>query len=315
MAGAPFSLVDIVKAAKDAGIEPGDIQTIVAHEENRYKSELDRVEKQKEKEAEREERHRDRELRKLELEAEEATKKRQHELELARLNVGNRGSVVNPSRSAFPDLKLPNFNDDKDDINDYLNRFEKIAELQKWEVDRYHIYLGAHLTGRALKTYINLPNDELSNYELVKDALLKTFCLDADSFRRKFRESKVKDDELYVQLITRMDHYLKRWLSLSEVKNDYDDLFTFLIRDQLLSNCPLDMRIFLKERLFNNTREMAHAADLFKSAHRSVKLKKTIFTKEETSKKSDNDSKSDVVCHHFKSKGHIRPNCPELKRS
>ena len=84
-------------------------------------------------------------------------------------------------------------------MNDYLNRFEKIAELQKWEKDRYHIYLGAHLTGKALKTYTTLPNDDLSNYEMVKDALLKTYCLDAESFRRKFRESKVKDDELYVQ--------------------------------------------------------------------------------------------------------------------
>ncbi|XP_063601511.1 uncharacterized protein LOC134777606 [Penaeus indicus] len=222
-------------------------------------------------------------------------------------------SVVNAGQSAYPDLKLPNFCESKDDIHDYLARFEKIAEIQNWEVERYHIYLGAQLTGKALKTYINLPNNVLSNYELVKDALLKTYCLDAESYRKKFRESKVNETESYVQLVTRMEQYLRNWISLSEVREDFNDLCDFLVRDQLLSNCSLDLRIFLKERLFDNTLDMAQAADRFRAAHRNIKPRKTFSAREETSERRD--AKSDVVCHNCKATGHIRPNCPELKRS
>ncbi|XP_063615688.1 uncharacterized protein LOC134788803 [Penaeus indicus] len=221
--------------------------------------------------------------------------------------------ALNAGQSAYPDLKLPNFCESKDDIHDYLARFEKIAEIQNWEVERYHIYLGAQLTGKALKTYINLPNNVLSNYELVKDALLKIYCLDAESYRKKFRESKMNETESYVQLVTRMEQYVRNWISLSEVREDFNDLCDFLVRDQLLSNCSLDLRIFLKERLFDNTLDMAQAADRFRAAHRNIKPRKTFSAREETSERRD--AKSDVVCHNCKATGHIRPNCPELKRS
>ncbi|XP_037779144.1 uncharacterized protein LOC119575564 [Penaeus monodon] len=270
-----FNIVDIVKTAKDAGISPADINTLVAPEE--------------------------------------AEKRRQHELELAKLGIGNQGSVVNAGQSPYPDLNLPNFCEGKDDIHDYLVRFEKIAELQNWEVERYHVYLGAHLTGKALKTYINLPSKILSNYELVKDALLKTYCLGAESYRKRFRESKVNDTESYVQLVTRMERYLRNWISLSEVKENFDDLCDFLVRDQLLSNCSLDMRVFLKERLFDNILDMAQAADRFRAAHHNTRARKTFSVREETSERRD--AKSEVVCHNCRATGHIRPNCPELKRS
>nr|XP_027212199.1 uncharacterized protein LOC113805405 [Penaeus vannamei] len=86
-------------------------------------------------------------------------------------------------------------------------------------------------------------------------------------YRRKFRESKCQDRETYVQLVARMEQYLERWISLSNISKDFNSLFDFLIREQLLSNCNSDMRIFLKEREFVTAVEMAESADRFRSAH------------------------------------------------
>ncbi|XP_037774806.1 uncharacterized protein LOC119571692 [Penaeus monodon] len=159
-----------------------------------------------------------------------------------------------------------------------LLAFEKLAALQGWNSKDYHIYLGSLL---ALQIYVSLADDILKDYSQLKDALLKAYNVDADSYRKKFKESKVGDTETYVQLITRMTQYLDHWLIMSSVEREYNSLFDFLIQDQLLSNCPLDLRIFLKERTFASTVEMAQTADGYRCAHRAV--------------------------------GHIRPSCPELK--
>ncbi|XP_063604424.1 uncharacterized protein LOC134779953 [Penaeus indicus] len=210
---------------------------------------------------------------------------------------------------------MPNFTDGNDDIDDFLRRFEKLAGLQGWDSNDYHVYLGSLLGGKALQIYVSLPDDVLKDYRQLKDALLKAYNVDADSYRKKFKESKAGEDETYVQLITRMTQYLDHWLIMSDVEREYNSLFDFLIRDQLLSNCPLDLRIFLKERTFVSTVEMAQAADRFRCAHRAVRSRKTPVKDDTAFKKDPNVSLKDVICHHCSKGGHIRPSCPELKFS
>ncbi|XP_063613788.1 uncharacterized protein LOC134787019 [Penaeus indicus] len=210
---------------------------------------------------------------------------------------------------------MPNFTDGNDDIDDFLRRFEKLAGLQGWDSNDYHVYLGSLLGGKALQIYVSLPDDVLKDYRQLKDALLQAYNVDADSYRKKFKESKAGEDETYVQLITRMTQYLDHWLIMSDVEREYNSLFDFLIRDQLLSNCPLDLRIFLKERTFVSTVEMAQAADRFRCAHRAVKSRKTPVKDDAAFKKDPNVSLKDVICHHCSKAGHIRPSCPELKFS
>ena len=53
----------------------------------------------------------------------------------------------------------------------------------------YYVYLGIHLTGKALKTYSSLPEGNLREYELLKDALLQAYQLNADAYGKRFKES------------------------------------------------------------------------------------------------------------------------------
>ncbi|XP_037774647.1 uncharacterized protein LOC119571392 [Penaeus monodon] len=246
--------------------------------------------------------------RQREYEANEAEKQRAHELALARVRPENLS--LNDSRDHYPKLRMPLFTDGNDDIDDYLRRFEKLAALQGWNSNDYHIYLGSLL---ALQIYVSLADDILKDYSQLKDALLKAYNVDADSYRKKFKESKVGDTETYVQLITRMTQYLDHWLIMSSVEREYNSLFDFLIQDQLLSNCPLDLRIFLKERTFASTVEMAQTADGYRCAHRAGRGHKTPVKDESAYKKDTNVPLKDVICHHCSKVGHIRPSCPELK--
>ena len=116
---------------------------------------------------EREARRQERELRKLELEAEllkqrEAIEaaKREHELELARLGQGRNDTEraeVREDRAKAP--KLPSFVDGKDDLDAYLQRFERFATTAKWENTGWASKLSALLSGRALEVYSRLSEE------------------------------------------------------------------------------------------------------------------------------------------------------------
>lgn len=280
-----------MKQANEAGLTPEDIRVLVAKEEERHKFEG-------------EEGQREREFRKLELE--EADTRRAHELTIAAVQST---SERRENSEMFSKLKLPQFQEGEDEIDDFLIRFESLAEIQGWERKTYHIYLGSSLSSKALKVSVGSPQGVLEDFDWVKEALLRAYSVDADYYRRKFRESSIKDNESYVQLLTRMRQYLGHWVTLSEVEETYEGLFEFDVLDQLKTNSPNDLRVFLSERTFIDSLSMAQAADKFRSAHGSVRKRSTVPTKNETS----NPQKAITVkCHLCHKPGHIRPNYPEL---
>ncbi|XP_069992741.1 uncharacterized protein [Penaeus vannamei] len=303
-------IVDIMKEAQALGMDSEQVSKLIQEDQKSAKEKADR-----------EERAAERELKRCQLQSEEADKQRAHDKSMAELRLqnafeGNSNSVLgnNDSLQIYEGLKLPTFNDGQDDIDSYLQRFERFAKLHKWNKEDYHVYLGSLLRGHALKVYVSLPDDTVSNYEKLKEALLRGYSVDADMYRRKFRESKCQDRETYVQLVARMEQYLERWISLSNISKDFNSLFDFLIREQLLSNCNSDMRIFLKEREFVTAVEMAESADRFRSAHlyRGKRTNQTPIFKATQSVKEGN---SEMTCHGCGKVGHIRPNCPDNPRN
>ena len=168
---------------------------------------------------ERETRRQERELRKLELEAAELLRqrepikaaKREHELELARLGQGRNDTEragVREDRAKAS--KLPSFVDGKDDLDAYLQRFERFATTAKWEKTGWASKLGALLSGRALEVYSRLSEEAAQDYDRVKLALMKIYDLTEDGYRRKFTASKPDVDESPEQFIVRLDRYMLR---------------------------------------------------------------------------------------------------------
>ena len=182
-------------------------------EEDRRKEEEEKEERRRREDEERETRQQERDLRKLELEAEllkqrEAIEaaKTEHELELARLRQGRNDTEradMREDRAKAP--KLPSFVDGKDDLDAYLQRFERFATTAKWEKTGWASKLSALLSGRALEVYSRLSEEAAQDYDRVKLALMKRYDLTEDGYRRKFRASEPEVDKSPEQFIVRLD--------------------------------------------------------------------------------------------------------------
>ena len=106
--------------------------------------------------------------------------------------------------------KLPSFVDEKDDIDAYLQRFERFATTAKWDRCGWATKMSALLSGHALDVYSRLSEEVASDYDQMKVALMKRYDLTEDGYRHKFRTSKLETDESPDRFIVRLSTYLMR---------------------------------------------------------------------------------------------------------
>jgi len=61
-------------------------------------------------------------------------------------------------------LKLPTFNEDKDDLHVYLNRFERVCQAYAVKPENWSIQLARLLQGRALEVYQRLADSDVTSF-------------------------------------------------------------------------------------------------------------------------------------------------------
>ncbi|XP_078583228.1 uncharacterized protein LOC144865955 [Branchiostoma floridae x Branchiostoma japonicum] len=185
------------------------------------------IEKQK-LEAEEKEKERQVEIEKLKLQAEEKERERQekeaerrHQLEMRQLGPeGGAAAETESVRAKIP--KLPAFEDGKDDLDAFLQRFESFATSNGWKETTWASILSALLNGTALQVYSRLSDYEARDYNKVKEALMKRYNLTEDGFRAKFRHNQPEKGESPEQFLVRLTKYLDRWVDLSKTTRDYE---------------------------------------------------------------------------------------------
>ena len=61
------------------------------------------------------------------------------------------------------------FDENNDDMDSYITRFERNAKLLQWETRHYAGYLAAHLKGNSLRVYDRLAPEEAEEYDKLKE--------------------------------------------------------------------------------------------------------------------------------------------------
>ena len=119
------------------------------------------------------------------LEAEKEAAAREHELKMASLgkhSPSDRASTFDPARNI---RLVPPFQEKE--VDKYFAHFEKVADSLNWPKESWVLLLQSVLVGKAQEIYGSLSVEQSSNFEHVKEAILKAYELVPEAYRQKLK--------------------------------------------------------------------------------------------------------------------------------
>ena len=143
------------------------------------------------------------ELLKWKGELEEKMQRERLEIEREKLKMEEKKGES--SQKAICKAKIPVFNEENDKMDVYLSRFESVANLMQWKMEDWPLQLSVLLTGNALETFYGLTNDQQKDYAVVKEALLRRYCMTEEGFRKELFGTKLLAGETPTQFAARIE--------------------------------------------------------------------------------------------------------------
>ena len=199
----------------------------------------------------------------------------------------NQGSVESIVRTP----PLSSFVDDKDNLEEYLLRFERYACVAKWNRSTWATQLSPLLTDKAVDVYNRLPPEEAMDYELLKVALLERYDFTERGYREKFREARAEGHESPSQFIFRGKNYFTKWVELAEMEQTFMGVVDLIVREQFTSSSSKDLSIWLKQSNPQTLDELSRLADQYLAA-RNQKLSNKEVIKRDSARAGEKENHS-----------------------
>ena len=254
----------------------------LAFEEREREKQREMEEREKEKQRELEER-----LAKEKIEQEERIEvekeKMHYEIRMKELELSSKSMPpvsFDPSK-VFDVTKhirlVPPFQEKE--VDKYFLHFEKVAENLKWPKEHWTLLLQSVVIGKAREIYTQLPLDQSSDYDTVKNLILKAYELVPEAYRQKFRNCRKEHDQTHVEFARTKEQLFDRWCSSKDVKSDHAKLRQLMLVEEFKRCIHSDVKSFLDEREVETLDVAARLADDYALTHKGSFIDKRLIYK------------------------------------
>ena len=113
---------------------------------------------------------------------------------------------------------------------------------------QWSFQLARFLQGQALDVYQRMTGEDVSDYDLLKNSLLKRFRLTEVGYRKKFKSVRIEVGKTAEQFVDRLKKYLTKWREMAGFDATYEGLQNMILRDQFFITCVKPLQTFLKEK-------------------------------------------------------------------
>ena len=203
---------------------------------------------------------------KAHLEAEKEAAARKHELKIASLGKhrpSDKASTFDPARNI---RLVPPFQEKE--VDKYFAHFEKVAESFNWPKESWVLLLQSVLVGKAQEIYGSLSVEQSSNYDHVKEAILKAYELVPEVYRQKFRNYLKYDSKTHVEFAREKENFFNRWCHSKEIGQDFKKLKQMVLLEEFKDKVRPDIRSHLDEQKVEELEKAAIMADDYALTHK-----------------------------------------------
>ena len=154
------------------------------------------------------------------------------------------------------------------EVDKYFLHFEKVAENLKRPKEHWTLLLQSVVIGKAREIYTQLPLDQSSDYDTVKNLILKAYELVPEAYRQKFRNCRKEHDQTHVEFARTKEQLFDRWYSSKDVKSDHAKLRQLMLVEEFKRCIHSDVKSFLDEREVETLDVAARLADDYALTHK-----------------------------------------------
>ena len=303
--------------------------------------EMEEREKEKERQIQRERLEMEERIQKEKLE--QAEKERQYNLRMKELEMQDKAKTKPLDLGTHFDVTkhirlVPPFQEKE--VDKYFLHFEKVAENLKWPKEHWTLLLQSVVIGKAREIYTQLSLEQSSDYDKVKEVILKAYELVPEAYRQKFRNCRKEHEQTHVEFARTKEQLFDRWCSSKKIGSDYPKLRQLMLVEEFKRCINSDVKSFLDEKEVETLEKAARLADDYTLTHKVSFVSKanprkpfypTSGHKPSPSLQSGNSNQnapkskppgenkghnplSQPICNYCKQSGHIVSDCPVLKR-
>ena len=231
------------------------------------------------------------------------------------------------------------------EVDKFFLHFEKVAENLKWPKEHWTLLLQSVLIGKGREIYTQLTVEQSSNYDTVKELILKGYELVPEAYRQKFRNWRKESNQTHVEFARTKEQLFDRWCTSKKVEKSHEKLRQLMLVEEFKRCIHSDVKAFLDEKQVETLDEAARLADDYSLTHKvsfvnkhkpsssyvpfkgtpgSSTTKVTPVSSAGTSSQSNTpkskpaaeakDPFSQITCNYCKESGHLISDCLKLKR-
>lgn len=161
---------------------------------------------------------------------------------------------------------------DEHDIDSYMSNFEKLASSQNWPRAQWAAVLTPLLKGaKPLRALNRLRPEQVSDYDVLKKAILDEYELVPEAYRNRFRTCVKRQGDSFSDFNQFMCNQFDRWLASVDATNNIDVLKNVMCIEQFMSKCPDDIRQYLLDKGCKTSHECAKRADEYVTMHKTMR--------------------------------------------
>ena len=246
----PSALSSILITQTDLQLRELEIQRQIQLEKLKLEQEerirvgqLEREERMQREKLEMEER-----IQKEKLEQAEKEKERQYNLRMKELEMQDKVKTKPLDLDTHFDVTkhirlVPPFQEKE--VDKYFLHFEKVAENLKWPKEHWTLLLQSVVIGKAREIYTQLSLEQSSDYDKVKEVILKAYELVPEAYRQKFRNCRKENDQTHVEFARTKEQLFDRWCSSKKIGSDYPKLRQLMLVEEFKRCINSDVKSFL----------------------------------------------------------------------
>ena len=130
------------------------------------------------------------------------------------------------------------------EVDKYFLHFEKVAENLKWPREHWTLLLQSVVIGKAREIYTQLSLEQSSDYDKVKEVILKAYELVPEAYRQKFRNCRKVHDQTHVEFARTKEQLFDRWCSSKKIGSDYPKLRQLMLVEEFKRCINSDVKSF-----------------------------------------------------------------------